>query len=65
MTTLQWYHYALLALVAVAAMAFAWVGKMDVSAAFGIAGTAAGLAVPTAVSSGTANAPVQGPTPAP
>lgn len=49
-STLTWYHYALLGMVTVAALAFAWAGKMDVSAAFGIAGTAAGLGIPTAVS---------------
>ncbi len=45
---LEWYHYGLLAFVVVAAVAFAWVGKMDVAVAFGIAGTAAGIVVPTA-----------------
>lgn len=44
---LTYVHYAFLGLVVVAALAFAWVGKVDVTAAFGLAGTAAGIALPT------------------
>ncbi len=44
---LDYIHYAFLALITVAALVFAYVGKMDVQAAFGIAGVAAGIAIPT------------------
>lgn len=55
--SMDWYHYALLAFVVVAAIVFAFFGKMDVSVAFGIAGTAVGLSVPTAPSKPTPPAP--------
>lgn len=47
---LDTWHYAMLTGVVAAAFIFAYLGKVDVSVAFGIAGTATGLALPVGTS---------------
>ena len=59
--SLDYIHYAFMGVLMVAAFAFAWMGKIDVVAAFGIAGTIAGVAVPTGPSQKTEPAPVPAP----